>query len=78
MAYDAVMILMAAIERCCCFVRDEILAALSTMDPFEGVSGAIRFDENGDQHSVSSAIQRDRPGYCEIFNTMIFSMHFKV
>jgi branched-chain amino acid transport system substrate-binding protein len=51
LAYDAVMVLVAAIERCRCFVRDKIRATLATMESFDGATGAIQFDENGDPHN---------------------------
>ncbi|MEE4240504.1 MAG: ABC transporter substrate-binding protein [Desulfopila sp.] len=49
LAYDAVMVLVAAMKQCRCFAKEKIKAALLAMESYDGATGIIRFDENGDQ-----------------------------
>lgn len=48
LAYDAVMIAAAAIENAKSFDHEDIQAALSKIRDYEGVTGTITFDGNGD------------------------------
>jgi branched-chain amino acid transport system substrate-binding protein len=48
LAYDAVMIAAAAIEKAKSFAHEDIRAALSKISDYEGVTGTITFDGNGD------------------------------
>jgi branched-chain amino acid transport system substrate-binding protein len=48
LAYDAVMIAAAAIDKAQSSDQEDIRAALSGIKNFEGVTGPITFDENGD------------------------------
>ncbi len=48
LAYDAVMMLADAIRRANSLDRSKIREALAQTQNFEGVSGVITFDENGD------------------------------
>lgn len=48
LAYDAVMMAAAAIENAKSFAHEDIQAALSKIRDYEGVTGTITFDGNGD------------------------------
>lgn len=48
LAYDAVMVAAAAIENASSFAHEDIQAALSKIRDYEGVTGTISFDDNGD------------------------------
>ncbi len=51
LAYDAVMLLADAIKRCACMDKSKIRDQLAATSNFEGATGLISFDHNGDpQH----------------------------
>lgn len=48
LAFDSVMLLSDAIKRCNCLEREKIKDALAATNKFQGATGLINFDENGD------------------------------
>ena len=65
LAYDAVMVLAKAIEKADSTAGEDIVQALRTLGPYEGITGRIQFDANGDplKSAVIMEIQNGRPRY---------------
>lgn len=65
LAYDAVMVLARAIEKAASTTGEDIVQALRTLGPYEGITGKIQFDANGDplKSAVIMEIQNGRPRY---------------
>jgi branched-chain amino acid transport system substrate-binding protein len=65
LAYDAVMVMARAIEKAGSTQGADVVQALRTLEPYEGITGMIQFDANGDpvKHAVIMEIQDGRPYY---------------
>ena len=51
-AYDAVMLLAEALRRAESPTRENVLAEIAAMDEYDGVSGTIRFDDDGERSTA--------------------------
>jgi len=70
LAYDATTLLADAVERAGVWDRAKIRDALSTTTDFEGVTGIISFDENGDPRNKDVVIIKIENGKPVYFKTM--------
>lgn len=69
LAYDAVMVLVSAIEDAGTTDGEEVALALSGMTSFEGVTGTIKFNSNGDpvKSAVIMKIENGKPKFYKSF-----------
>ncbi|TWI70313.1 amino acid/amide ABC transporter substrate-binding protein (HAAT family) [Desulfobotulus alkaliphilus] len=70
LAYDATMLLADAIERAGSLQKKKIRNALAATSGFEGVTGIITMDENGDPEKKAVVIMKIRQGKASLHSVM--------